>query len=354
MYLNKVFFVAACVPWADATLAAVHPSLMKAAQASGIPCEKPDWSCITENTEAPVPHPEAGQMLVAMKGASVNPIDVEFVEPGCKTFMGCSNTTVGMDGAGVVIEVNACEGFNVGDEVWMTLLITGRLYAEYAVIPCAAAGLKPKALSFVDAGTIPMVGTTSLLCLQAAGKPLTNLTVAVTSGQGGTGFMGVQLAKALGAAHVITAATGEGIDLMKQLGADTVIDYHKQDIFEALGDDSIDVVYDNFGLPGTADKAMHSIRKGGVFMILPSSKQGKPSDHPKSGVHQVPNCRNEDFGPDSLAILAKFFDAGKLQPRTMSPTYSLSEIPQAFTRLLTPGVVGKIAIVPTSTSALHV
>merc|ERR1719345_66709 len=324
---------------------AMSSYMMKAVQASGTPCEKPDWTCISEKTIV-VPRPGAGQMLVKMMGASVNPINVDLVEPLCKPMpFPCSNGTIGNDGSGVVswMGEGGCDGFAFGDEVWML----GGNYAEFAVVPCASAGLKPKNLSFVDAGTIPVVGATSLQCLQAAG-PLTNLTVVVTSGQGGTGFMGVQLAKALGASRVVTAATGEGINLMKKLGADTVIDYHKQELFDALDDDSVDVVFDNFGLPGTADKAMHAIRSGGVFMILFGGNAGQPSDHPKSGVRQVPSCRTKEMGKEELDTLANLFDAGKLQPHTMSPTYGLSEVPRAFSRLLSHGVLGKIAIVPTS------
>eukprot|EP01047_Picozoa_sp_COSAG01_P060717 COSAG01_NODE_7485_length_3190_cov_2.884180_4_plen_149_part_00 len=62
----------------------------------------------------------------------------------------------------------------------------------------------------------------------------------ITSGTGGTGFIGVQLAKALGAARVVTATSGAAnIALAKQLGADVVIDYKEQDIFDALPDDSV-------------------------------------------------------------------------------------------------------------------
>merc|ERR1719450_440028 len=120
-------------------------------------------------------------------------------------------------------------------------------YAQYALATCSLTTLKPFSLSLVEAGTIPIVGGTSLQCLQEAGAPWTSKpTVVVTAGQGGTGFIGVQLAKALGAASVITAATGDGIDFVKSLGADKVIDYKKQDIFDALPDDSVDIVYDNF------------------------------------------------------------------------------------------------------------
>jgi len=349
MQSTRALLTTAMLASAGIAFAGGLPLHMKASQASGTPCEKPDWTCISENT-VPIPRPQTGQMLVAMKGASVNDINVDFVEPLCKYMGACTNGTIGNDGSGVVAEVNACDGFKVGDEVWML----GGQYAEYAVISCAAAGLKPNSLSFVDAGTIPVVGSTSLQCLQAAGMPLTNKTVAITSGQGGTGFMAVQLAKALGASRVITAATGGGIDVMKKLGADIVIDFHKQDLFDALEEDSVDVVFDNFGRQGTADKAMHAIRSGGVFMILMGGNGGQPSRSPKAGVHQVPSCRTKNMGTEGLDTLAKLFDAGKLQPHTMSPTYGLAEVPQAFTRLLSHGVLGKIAIVPTTANFVSV
>merc|ERR1711959_567825 len=104
-----------------------------------------------------------------------------------------------------------------------------------------------------------------------------NLSVVVTSGQGGTGFMAVPLAKALGATRVITAASGSGIDFVKSLGADVVIDYHKQKLSDALPTDSVDIVFDNFGAKGTADEMMHAIRSGGAFVVLPGGNRGKIS-----------------------------------------------------------------------------
>merc|ERR1712224_358821 len=172
-----------------------------------------------------------------------------------------------------------------------------------------------------------------------------NLTVVVTSGQGGTGFMGIQLAKALGATRVITAATGAGIDFVKSLGADVVVDYHKQDLASALADDSVDIVYDNFGAKGTADKMMHSIRSGGTFLVLMGGNGGTISKKPKAGVRQVPFglCT---AGTEEMDELKELFEAGKLSARTMQPTYNLSDVPAAFTRLRSHGVLGKIAVVP--------
>ena len=80
--------------------------------------------------------------------------------------------------------------------------------------------------SVTAAGTIPGVGLSSLFALKKTGAPWSksNLTVVVTSGAGGTGFVGIQLAKAYGAAHVVTATSSDNIAFVKSLGADTVVD----------------------------------------------------------------------------------------------------------------------------------
>jgi NADPH:quinone reductase-like Zn-dependent oxidoreductase len=114
-------------------------------------------------------------------------------------------------------------------------------------------------MPMVDAATIPEVGLTSLFSLKrtaaAPGTPLptgnpwtkSNLTVVITAGSGGTGSIGIELAKAWGAAHIATSTSGAaGIAFVKELGATFVTDYKVQDIFDALPDDSVDIVYDKY------------------------------------------------------------------------------------------------------------
>eukprot|EP00933_Yihiella_yeosuensis_P050307 TRINITY_DN48093_c0_g1_i1.p1 TRINITY_DN48093_c0_g1~~TRINITY_DN48093_c0_g1_i1.p1 ORF type:complete len:366 (-),score=76.47 TRINITY_DN48093_c0_g1_i1:378-1433(-) len=346
----------------EATVVAVvsssAPDLMKAVQAQA-PCSKPNWSCISERT-VKVPLPKPNEVLIEMRSSSVNPIDADLVEPMCHNFNSCSNGTIGIDGAGIIVQVGSqCSGFKAGDEVWFIAStvpesVQSGTYAEYAVAPCEFVGLKPQGLGLLEAGTIPVAGMTSLICLQAVGKTLENLTVVVTSGQGGTGFLGVQLAKALGAAQVITAATGPGIDVMKSLGADLVVDFRKEELFDALPSDSVDIVFDNFGRPGTADKAMHTIRNGGSFLVLLGGNGGKISDHPKAGVQQVASCRTAPMTKKELDLLSKLYDAGTWKPHVMPQTYGLAEVPQMFTRLQSHGVIGKIALDVTKTNQLLV
>jgi len=308
-------------------------------------CDKPDWSCVSEKT-VEVPSPSEGQVLLAMHGSSVNPINVDFVEPHCATEIGCSDGTMGNDGAGTVV-ASSCADFKVGDEVWGGI---HGAYAQYAIADCKGIGLKPTNLDFISAGTMGVVGGTARQCLLAAGLVKPNLTVVITSGQGGTGFMAVQMAKAMGATRVITSATGDGIDFVKALGADVVVDYHQQEIAVALENDSVDVVFDNLGVPGTADKIMHAIRPGGTFLVLMGGNGGNISDHPKEGVNQV-YFGFATFGTPELDYMKGEFEAGTLTARVMQPVYTLSEVPEAFTRLRSHGVLGKIAIAPDNSKA---
>jgi NADPH:quinone reductase-like Zn-dependent oxidoreductase len=303
-----------------------------------------------------VPKASAGQVLVKMSGAALNPRDVDCVEPICLLFplkpgfpFRCYQGTIGGDshlggdGSGVVVAVGeGCLERKVGDEVWGFFLGS---FAEYAVAPCSTTRPKPTSLNFTDAATIPGVGNTAVEIFKRSGapwKPSDNITVVVAAGQGGTGFIAVQVAKALGAARVATAASGAGLDLMKSLGVDIVVDYHKQDLFEALGTNSVDVVFDNIGGAGTADKAMPSIRQGGTFALLTGGGKGTLSKHPKEGVTQFESGIFTPSG-DALDALAGWFDSSLLRPHTFQ-SFGLSEVPAAFTRSLGHGIVGKISI----------
>lgn len=341
------------------------PTTMRAMQKGFFPCSGPHWGCLSLNDKAPVPQPAEGEVLVKMRSAGLNPRDADCVEPICLLFrlkphfpFRCYHGTIGGDsilggdGSGVVAAVGAgCPERKVGDEVWG--FFPGA-FAEYAVAPCSLVRLKPSSLNFIDAGTIPGVGNTAVDIFKRTGapwKPSDNITVVVTAGQGGTGFIAVQVAKALGAARVATAASGAGLDLMKTLGVDIVVDYHKQDLFDVLGSDSVDIVFDNIGGAGTADKAMPCIRPGGTFMLLTGGGKGSLSKRPKEGVKQV---ESGIFNPNGEALdaLAGWFNSGLLHPHTFQ-SFGLSEVPAAFNRLLGHGIIGKLTIVPDKSFAKH-
>ena len=97
----------------------------------------------------------------------------------------------------------------------------------------------------------------------------------VLGGSGGTGHIGIQLAKAMGASQVITTCSGTHADFVRGLGADRVINYHEQNYWDVLPPKSVDVVYDCVGQTGTGDKASAVLKEhGGFITLLPT---GRPS-----------------------------------------------------------------------------
>ena len=127
------------------------------------------------------------EALIQVSSSSVNPIDMDGVEPVCVGF-GCSVGTIGQDVAGTVVVVGDFCPFFVGDQVWG---VGKGAYGEYAVVSCSQMSLKPLSLSFMPSGAIPAIGLTALQMFQKIGTPLVSRSsVAVVSGQGGTGSHG--------------------------------------------------------------------------------------------------------------------------------------------------------------------
>lgn len=309
----------------------------------GFGCQAPDYSCIAEKS-VNIPSPGRGQALIEVLGSSVNPVDCDFVESGF------SVGTLGMDGSGKVLATGAGCDFVEGDEVFGHFK---GAYAQYSLATCS--GLAKKgSFSHAEAGALGVVAGTAVQCLTALDLPSlaetnSNLTVVVTSGQGGTGHVSVQIAKAMGAKRVITACGGAGVELCSSLGADLVVDYHEQELFDALPDDSVDLVFDNLGLPGTADKAMHAIRPGGTYLVLRGGDGGKISKNPKDGVKQIP-FNLQSSGRTEMEYAASLIDAGSLRVNVFA-SYGLHEVRQAWAALRGHGVLGKILIDPSNTTA---
>lgn len=211
------------------------PTTMRQVQARGL-CTAPFAGCVDVVT-VPVPTPKHGDALIKVMASSVNPSDRDTVEGG-----GCAHGC-GADISGKIVACPGCKLLRPGDEVWT---LGSPAYADYAVVSQARTGLKPTSLGFLPAGTIPEVGLTSWLSLKRTastfpsplpvGSPwpptkYANLTVAITAGSGGTGFVAIEMAKAWGAKHIATSTSGAaGVAFVQSLGATWVNDYvrHEQ------------------------------------------------------------------------------------------------------------------------------
>jgi NADPH:quinone reductase-like Zn-dependent oxidoreductase len=176
---------------------------------------------VLEWAEAPYPHPGPGQIRIAVRAASVNPIDWKTISgalSGGKPMQGVGY--LGYDAAGVVDEVgDQVSGVSVGDDVFGR----GRnTQAEYAVLDSWAA--KPPSIDWAvaaAAGVAGVAGETSERGLRLLEVNAGN-TLFVDGGAGGVGAVAVQLALARGA-RVIASASQANHDYLREIGATPVL-----------------------------------------------------------------------------------------------------------------------------------
>lgn len=192
----------------------------------------PDHIAFTD-AHRPVPKPQ--EILVQVHAVGLNPIDYMIPKGTFKPFIRLRLPAIlGSDVAGVVVEVGLkVTRFKPGDAVFASVFDLGiGTLAEFATVPEQAAALKPTNLDFVQAASIPMVGLTSWQALKERAAVRPGQKVFVPAGSGGIGTFAIQIAKYLGAKVGTTTSTGN-VDLVRNLGADEVIDYKRQE-FEGI------------------------------------------------------------------------------------------------------------------------
>jgi NADPH:quinone reductase-like Zn-dependent oxidoreductase len=188
--------------------------------------------------DRPRPVPKPDEILVQVHAAGLNPIDNMVPKGIFKPMLKFQlPATLGSDVAGVVIEVGSgVTRFKPGDAIFASVFDRGvGTLAEFAVVPEAAAALKPANLDFVQAASVPMVALTTWQALKERANVKPGQKVFIPAGSGGIGTFAIQLAKHLGAKVGTTTSTAN-INLVRSLGADEVVDYKKQEFEDVLRD----------------------------------------------------------------------------------------------------------------------
>ena len=126
---------------------------------------------------------------------------------------------------------------------------------------------------------------------------------------------------------------------MKSLGATEVVDYSKEEVWDAVADNSVDVVYNNYNGKGNADIAMRKLKRGGFYIAI----IGPLSSRPKPGVVQKTFLVNATR-PRDLEVISALLETGFVRPHVDSE-YDLEEAGHALAELEEGATVGKIAII---------
>ncbi|MEU9256736.1 NAD(P)-dependent alcohol dehydrogenase [Streptomyces sp. NPDC048270] len=252
----------------------------------------------------------------------------------------------GMDVAGRVEAVGPdVTRLRPGDEVYGSC--TGA-FAEYACAKEDALAPRPAGLTPEQAAVVTISGSTALQACRA-GRLRPGGRVLVIGASGGVGSYAVQLAKALGAAHVTGVCSAAKADLVRSLGADEVLDHARED--PTGGGRRYDLVLDIAG--------NHSLRRlrrvlnpGGTLVMVGGETDGRwlGGYHRQLGALLVsPFIRSRvrvlasTPKPEDLRALGELLESGTITP-AVDRTYPLAEVPDAIGRLRSGRVRGKIAI----------
>jgi NADPH:quinone reductase-like Zn-dependent oxidoreductase len=221
---------------------------------------------------APRPTPGKGEVLVAVKASSVNPIDCKIRAGTQRAFIRYQlPRALGLDVSGEVAALGeGVQGWAVGDEVFaVNDYRKPGCYAEFTVVPAALLARKPASCTHAQAAALPLVGLTAWQALVTVGKLQPGQRVLIQAGAGGVGTIAIQLAAHLGA-HVITTCSARNADFVRGLGAHEVIDYNAQPFEEALRDaPPLDLVLDALGGAARA-RALPLLRRGGKLVSIVS------------------------------------------------------------------------------------
>lgn len=316
-----------------------------------------------ELREIPVPVPDEGELRVKVMAAGLNPVDYKLREGQLRLIARLDLPIVaGFELAGVVEAVGPGVGkFDIGDRVYAR--VDGELlgaFAEHAVVHEDLAALMPRSLSYAEAASLPLAGLTALQALRDELRVGPGTKLFISAGSGGVGTLAIQIAKHFGA-HVTTTASPQGEELVRELGADAVIDYTAGDFTAGLGgfDAALDVVGGE-----TLEKTFDIVRPGGTVVSI----AGVPE--PQTAIKDLEeswwvtaifwalslpvrrkarlagvNYRYFFMHPSGVDLrqLAKLVTAGSLKP-VIDSTYPFERIDEAFAALEAGHAKGKIVV----------
>jgi len=245
--------------------------------------------------DQPRPQLRDDEVLIEVHAAGVNLLDSKLRDGEFKLILPYRTPFVlGHDVAGTVVEVGPrVRQFRLGDEVYARVddLRIGT-FAEFVPAKESSLAHKPTGLSMEEAASIPLVALTAWQALVERAGLKKGQKVFIQAGSGGVGTFAIQLARHLGATVATTTSTAN-VDFVKNLGADVVIDYRKQD-FEAILRDYDVVLNSQDGK--TLEKSLRILKSGGKLVSI----SGPPD----------PSFGNELGAPGFIKLVMRLLSSG--------------------------------------------
>ena len=302
--------------------------------------------------EVPTPKPAAGQVLVKVHAAGVNPYDT-YMRAGSYPVKPALPYTPGSDAAGIVESVG--EGVTKvkpGDRVYTAKTVTGA-YAEYCLALENQIQALPANISFAQGAGIFVPYATAYHALLHEAKARASETVLIHGASGGVGTAAIQLARSMDLTVFGTAGTPKGLELVKQEGAHQAFDHKKagytDDIMKATGGRGVDVILEMLANVNLASDLKLLALFGRVIII---GNRGEITINPRDFMARRTSARGftlwaatEAELNDCFAGIGAGLTNGTLRP-IVGKELPLKDAAQAHIDVLAPGAHGKIALIP--------
>jgi NADPH2:quinone reductase len=297
--------------------------------------------------ELDVPQIDPDEILIHVVSAGVGVWDPFEIEGGFAKMFGIEPQfpyVPGSDGAGIIEAVgDKVRQFKEGDRVYGISLANpkGGFYAQYTAVKAANAAHIPTNLSVEQAGVIGCDGITALQGLDDNLHLKKGASLMVFGASGGIGHLAVQLAKRMGARIFAVASGKDGVDLVKQLGADMVIEGHSEDVVKAaknFAPKGFDAALLTAG-GNAANDLVKCLRKGGRG-VYPNGVEPEPEAMEGVEIKSYDGIPS----PQTFDKLNHLIESGPFTVH-IAKKFTLDQTVDAL-RALETHFLGKLAIVP--------
>jgi len=303
--------------------------------------------------EVAMPKPTAGQVLVKIHAAGVNPADT-YARTGNYAVLPPLPYTPGTDGAGVVDSVGeGVKKVKPGDRVYLAKSVSGT-YAEYALTLESQVYSLPEKISFSQGAGVFIPYGTAYHALHHEAEAKGGETVLVHGASGGVGIAAIQIARAIGCTIFGTAGTAKGLELVKREGAHQAFDHSKSDyrdaILKATSGKGVDVILEMLANVNLAADLKLLAQYGRVIVI---GSRGDITVTPRDLMARRSSVRGftlwamtEAESADIHAGIFAGLENGTLRP-VVGSELPLKDAPQSHINVIQPsGAFGKIVLIP--------
>jgi len=313
---------------------------------------RPGGPEVMELEDVDIREPDEGEVLVRIRAAGVNPVDT-YIRSGSANYTPACPYTPGTDGAGIIERTGrGVRRLREGQRVFVGGSATGT-YAEMAICAESQAHALPPKVSFAQgAGVfVPYATAYHALFHKAHGSP--EETVLVHGATGGVGSAAVQIAKAAGFTVIATGGTEQGRQMVKNQGAEHVLDHSQSGYLDAAheltGGRGVDIILEMLANVNLG-RDLGVLAKGGRVVVIGS--RGPVEINPRDAMSRdatITGMLLANSSPREMEAIVAALEAG-LESGVLSPVTGkelpLAEAAQAHRDVMAAGAYGKIVLIP--------